>query len=107
MHDATTYLHARTWTRTTRGLAPRPAGAVGVRWAPAGPARPRRRPGRDPGPAGRAADARLRDDPGAGDAHRRRLAAEPGVGLSHPAAARGRGPDPRGGGRGRPPVHAH
>ena len=53
-------------------------------WRPRTRARtawPRRRPGRDPGPAGRAAHARLRDDPGAGGPHRRRVAAQPGVGL--------------------------
>ena len=73
MQHATMTLHAR--ARTPRGMARAPGRVRAVRapWsarAVAGPrartARPRRRPGRDPGPAGRAAHARLRDDPGAG-----------------------------------------
>src|SRR5689334_3430261 len=64
---------SRAWTRTRPGPAQRPAGG--------------------PRLAGRAADARLRDDPGAGEPHRWDLAAEPRLDLPDAAAARGRGSD--------------
>ena len=79
------------------------AGGRGRRASAAAAERPRR-PARA---AHRAADARLRDDPGAGHPHRRRLAAEPRLGLPDPAAAGGRGPHRGRGQRRAQAVHAH
>ncbi|CAA9563265.1 MAG: Transcriptional regulator, PadR family, partial [uncultured Thermomicrobiales bacterium] len=53
----------------------------------------RRRPGGDPGAAGRTADAWLRDDPGVAGPDTRRLATQPRLGLPGPAAARERRAD--------------
>ena len=74
----------------------RPGGGPGFGGGPAWAAGGHRRPGRRTGPpaqrphrraraALRAADARLRDDPGAGEPHRRHLAAQPRLGLPDPA----------------------
>src|SRR5690349_23478876 len=80
-------LRPRAWTRAGPGPAQRAAGGARL--------------------AGRAADARLRDDPGAGEPHRWHLAAEPRLGLPDAAAARGRGPDHGRADRGSQAVHAH
>src|SRR5918996_2522265 len=82
--------------RRLAGAAPAssPLGGAALR-SPGSPCPPRRRSGGGSGPARRAAHARLRDDPAARGAHRRTVAAQRRVYLPHPAAARGRGPDPR------------
>ena len=80
---------ARAAARVAAGADPELGRRPPLRWPAPGPRR--RAPGH-PGPARRAADARLPDDPGDRRAQRRTLAAEPRLGVPDAAGARGRGP---------------
>ena len=88
---------SRPGSRSARGPGGGHGGPAGAARRDADAARRTRRPAQRPrrpcSRCSRAADARLRDDPGAGQPHRRRLAPQPRLDLPHPAAARGRGPD--------------
>ena len=89
--------------RALRSIRPAVAARRGTRAQGA----PRRHPHGGAAAAARGAAQRLPDHAGGPGAQRRRLAPEPRLGLPGAGAARGRGPDPLGGGRRAQAVRDH